>query len=103
MSLGGTTVTVRIVRTGGRLKATSRILVIVRTTTSAIGTSATPIPKTTTARCLVRTNTIADRDALDAREGSVEAAGVGGGDIAEAGLCILVNACGKAVETQVGG
>ena len=41
-------------------------------------------------------NTIADRDTLDAREVSVEAAGAGCGNIVETGLCILVNACGKA-------
>ena len=79
------------------------ILVIVRTTTVAISTIASPIPKTTTTRCLIATETIAGRDTLDTREGAVEAAGGGGGDIAEAGLCILVDACGETVETQVGG
>ena len=101
--LGGTTATVSVVRARGRLGATSAILVIVRTTMSAIGTIASPIPKTTTARCLIATDTIAGRDALDTREGAVEATGAGGGNIAEAGLCILVDACGETVETQVGG
>jgi len=63
----------------------------------AIGTIRTSILEATTTRSLVTTNAIADRDALDAREVTVEAAGTGCGDIAEMGLRISVNACGEAV------
>jgi hypothetical protein len=72
-------------------------LVIVETTAGAIGAITTAIPKATSTRSLFTTNTIADRDTLDAREVSVEAAGAGCGNIAETCLRILVDACGKAV------
>ena len=79
------------------------VLVIVETTASAIGAIRTSILEATTTRSLVATNAMADRDTLDAREVALEAASSGCGNIAETGLRILVNACGKAVELQVGG
>jgi hypothetical protein len=79
------------------------VLVIVETTASAIGPIRTAILEATTSRSLVATNAMADRDTLDAREVAFEAASSGCGNIAETGLCILVNACGKAVKLQVGG
>ena len=82
---------------------TPTVLVIVETTASAIGAIRASILEATTTRSLVATNAMADRDTLDAREVSFEAAGTVCGNIAETGLRILVNACGKAVESQVGG
>ena len=87
------------------------VLVIVETTVSAIGAirtaileaTTTSILEATTTRSLVATNAMADRDTLDAREVAFEAASSGCGNIAETGLRILVNACGKAVESQVRG
>jgi len=73
------------------------VLVIVETTVSAIDVIRTLILEATTTRSLITTNAIADRDPLDAREVSAEAAGTGCGNIAETGLRILVNACGKAM------
>ncbi len=79
------------------------VLVIVKTTASTIGAIRTSILEATTPRSLVATNSMADRDTLDAREVAFDAASSGCGNIAETGLRILVNACGKAVESQVGG
>jgi hypothetical protein len=73
------------------------VLVIVETAVNAIGMIRTSILEATTTRSLITTNAIADRDALDARDVSIEAAGTGCGNIAETGLRILVNACGEAV------
>ena len=79
------------------------VLVIVKTTASANGAIRTSISEAITTRGLVTTNAIADRNILDAREVSVDAAGTGCGNITETGLRIVVNACGKAMEAQVGG
>jgi hypothetical protein len=65
--------------------------------------SRTSILEATTARSLVATNAMAGRDTLDAREVAFKAASAGCGNIAETGLRILVDACGKAMESQVGG
>jgi hypothetical protein len=73
------------------------VLVNIKTTASKIGAIRTSILEATTTKGLVTTNAIADRDTLDAREVSVEAAGTGCGNITETGLRILVNACRKAV------
>ena len=82
---------------------TPMVLVIVKMTASAIGAIRTSILEATTSRSPVATNAMADRDTLDAREVAVEAASSGCGNVAEMGLRILVNACGKAVKLQVGG
>jgi hypothetical protein len=69
---------------------------------SAIVTVATAIAKASTTRSVVTTDTVADGYPLYFREVPIEASRPGSYNIAETRLHVLIDACGEAVETEVG-
>ncbi len=89
----GMTATVTITTTAG--------LIAINPTASTVVAIATVIAKASATRSLVPTNAVAGGDSLNPREVAVNLACAGVGDIVEAGLGILVDACRKAVETEV--
>jgi len=89
----GTSATVTITNTADRIT--------INATASTVVAIATAIAKAAATRRLITINAVAGGDSLNLRKLAINVVHSWVGDITETGLGILVDACRKAVETEV--